>query len=277
MSLSRVSSVLRTLVLPSFKTINLFPNEGSGSSGYKDPDDLNLLLSLRGTQLASVVTSFTIKLTCTSGWKLTGQMRCMCLELNGLLSIAFKEMVNLVHLDIHCKMCYTYGVHRCFPRISTRSLLSLSLQCYCQSIGSIFSDTSIPPAVLSTVESLRWYYNPVYFAHPRLREQSSSEPNILSRVNALVYYGSRRDDKLIATRSIRRVWIPSERGENTVAFMRALSDDAGGTDSIGLTCIIVEKFEKLEGLVAAKPGWFGNLQHIGTLPHIRIDDLVSVF
>jgi hypothetical protein len=267
LTLSRVSKVLRSLILPYFKTINLFPNQDSASSGYKDSDEFNLLLSLRGPQLASVVTSLTIKPTCTyrAGWKLT---RCMCLKLDGLMSTAFNAMVNLAHLDIHCKMCDRYGEHRyrCFTRISTRRLLSLSFQCHCESVGLHYSDTYISPAVLSTVESLRWYCRRSYVG----REQ-------ISRVNALVYYGSYREDKLMAARSIRRVWIPDEKGDTAVPFVRALGDDVGENDSVGLNRIILEKFDRLEEMVAAKPGWFGNLQHIGTLPHIRIDSLVSIF
>jgi len=120
------------------------------------------------------------------------------------------------------------------------------------------------------VESWGWYCEPNIFAEVRPKEPISSD---LSRVSALVYYAGHLEDNLMATGSIRRVWIPDEQGDNAVVFIHRLGDDARNKDLIGLTCIILNKFDKLEMMVTAKPWWFKNLQHIGTL---RIDSSVSM-
>jgi hypothetical protein len=272
LSLSRVSSLFRALIQPSFKTIDLFPNEAYAGSGYKNPDELSLLLSLRGTQLASIVTSFTIKLTCTSGWKLT---KCMCLELDDLLSTVFKAMVNLVHLDIHCKICCSNATHRCLTNISARGLRSLSFQCRCSALASLHLDTSLTPAMLATLESLRWYCSPLGLDRPK--EGTLTNPNLFLKLNALVYSGNSMDDKLIATLPVGRVWVLDLTPGTEEAFGQALSHDSGGMVPVGLEYVIFTRFVKLGGVVAANPRWFENLRHIGTLPYIPKDGIVSVF
>jgi len=275
LSLSRVSTLFRALVLPSFKTIDLFPSESFTSSGFKNPDDTTLLVSLRGTQLASVVTSFIIKLTCDSGWDLRPPTSCMCLALDDLLSTVFKMMANLVHLDICCKIRCSNATHRCLANISARRLRSLSFQCCCSALGSLHLDTTLTPAVPATLESLRWHCSPRSY-DPTPKEVTLNSPDIFLELNALVYSGNSMDDKLLATRPVRRVWVLDLTPGTEEAFGRALRQNPREMVPVGLEFVIFTRFLKLGGVVRANPRWFGNLSHIGTLPYISKDSMVSL-
>jgi hypothetical protein len=225
-----------------------------------------------------MVTSFTIKLICNPGWLLTGTTRpstCMCLALDDLLSIVFKMMVSLVHLDIDCKIRCSNATHRCLTNISARTLRSLSFQCYCSALASFHLDTTLTPAVLATLESLRWCCSPR--ARDPRPEGTLTDPNIFSKLDALVYSGNSMEDKLIATRPVRRVWVLDLTRGTEATFMLAMSHNSGEIAPVGLECVIFTRFLKLGGVVAGNPKWFENLRHIGTLPYIPKDSVVSPF
>ena len=259
-NLSRTSSILQALALPSFRTLKLTHNPHQASI---EPSlaDFRVIKSFQDHQRATIVTCLHIMLPCFEVCEHTPAGGSLCNKLDYALGKALNAMINLEVLDINCKLCLGEGRHRYFAKLTTQRLRDLSFSCRCNSAPSINMKRGRNAPISNTIEALNWSTS---------RTPTLDDPTQFPKLNAMVYHGGEMEAKLLSTRPIQRLYV---RTIVPVPLDSRFQPAFNGSPGI-FTHIIHSRLLALKTFIGMGHRRIVDIQHIGTLPAFHSHDIV---
>lgn len=266
-SLCHVSSALRRMVLPSFKSLDLLNLENTGLSRQEQFNEIRIVGAFRQPGLAAIVTVFEIKIissprTCPPQSPVMPRGHCSCESMQKCVAEALDAMVNLEHLGIHCFLCTRVDKHRYFEGVKARRLQSFSGHCSCAGISQPERDKTLLAPLIATIKSLRWSHGGWDMMHGWSAGCIFDDASILPDLNALVHFRKHSENRILFKRRIQRIYI-SNLESHLPNLLRALCTFPGT-----LTHVILDDFSRLNDIISHIPKCFINVRHIGTIPAI---------
>lgn len=271
LTLCHTSRLLRRLALPlAFRAIDLQSVEHHSRSEMDKNFKFKVLKPLQAPWLAANVTDFRVAL---SAWhmchkygrpRIYGSSDCSCDAIDRQLGDSLVPMINLQTLDIQCLLCtvFTDQRHRYIMELKTRNLRIFSFRCYCLRQSHALRERVLSSSVLATVQVLRWQVT----AYDQLTDSLGEildDMRTLPSLSALYYHGTAMDNKLLATRPIKRLAVYGAES----ALEQALSKTPAA-----FTHVIVDDLSRRTQMLLSKSSMFTELQHIGTIPMVTSND-----
>lgn len=252
-NLTHVSSVLRTLALQLFKTLELPLRNAHGVASQLLFSDYRILKIFQDTQRSTIVTNFRIQLFCFARRTphITGVGGVFCNKLDRALGDALFSMAKLEVLNIDCRLCSGHQRHFYLPKFHPERLRDLAFKCYCTPNRHIKCIPVSKFRMFDNVQTLSW-------ATSRFHLELSKSTDV-SRLIALESDGSSMDAILLAKRPIRRLLIGDPLLREDLVLHSAL-DSCPGL----LTHIIFESFCDAT-VIDTWPTLFANVRHVGTI------------